>query len=935
VTTDDGSYEDTCSVSVSAASSSETSNGSAWQTFTVSSQSDLFTVEYDAVPNQSNMDGVTGICLGSADAYSDLACIIRFAPSGNIDARDGSSYTADATISYSSSTSYHFRLEINVVSHTYDVYVTPSGQSEATLATGFAFRTDQNSVSSLDSWSIFAYDGSHTVSNMSFSAVSNSAPVLTSISNQSVNENGTLNVSVSASDSDSDSDAITLTASNLPSFGSFTDNENGTGTVSFVPGYLDAGVYGGILVTATSIDGSDSDSFTLTVNNVNRAPVLSAIGDITVVEGSLYGIEVSASDADGVAAVLTATNLPSFASFTDNGDGTGLLTVDPDTGDAGSYTNLTITANDGTDTDSESITVTVVVPELATYAIVASTDDRVVYDNGTLWNVSKIEHRVGRGDNNYNYSSAVIPFQLPAMDGPIQSASLSVHLFTASGSMASHVDVYGLGYRSVSGIQSGDFYQGSYDGDTTDATAIMEDFVTPSTSTGALTIESGTAAQALVDYLNAAVSAGAEEGDWVFIRLSPDALESSTKYYGFRSANYTTSAERPTLTITVGGTIATSAPVLSAIVDESVGEDGDLTVGISASDADSDTITLSATGLPAFATFTDNSDGTGTIVFEPGFTDAGLYSNITVTATAVDGVDVESFDLTVVNTNRSPVITAISSQSVAENGTLDVNIAASDADGDAIALSASGLPDFATLTDNGDGTGVLRFAPGTGDGGTYDPIVVIAEDGEDIETEEFSLTVSVPTVTTFDLMASTSDQVVYDTGTLWNSSKDHHRVGRGTTSVDYSAAVIPFQLPNIDGEITGASFSVYLYTVAGGAANNADLYGLPYRSGGSVVSGDFYQGTYDGDTGATAIEDNLATPTSDTGWIATNSGSAEDELIAYIEAQITAGAQAGDWLFLRLSPDALNSATQYLGFRSANYTDANQRPTLSITVTSD
>lgn len=933
VTTDDGSYQDTCSVTVSSAGSSETSNGSAWQTFSESSQTGLFTAEFDAVPNQANMDGVTGICLGSADAYSDLACIVRFNPSGNIDARDGGTYTADASVSYSASTSYHFRLEINVVSRTYDVYVTPSGSSESTLASNFDFRTDQSSATELDSWAIFAYAGSHTVSNMSFSGNSTSAPVLTSISNQSVNENATLNVNVSASDSDSD--PITLTASNLPSFGSFTDNSNGTGTVSFAPDYFDAGVYAGITITATTTDGSDSDSFTLTVNNVNRAPVLAAIGDVTVVEEGSYEIEVSASDADGSAPSLSASNLPSFASFTDNGDGTGLLTVAPDEGDAGTYSDLTVTANDGIDTDSESITVTVVVPGITSYDIEASTSDQVVYNTGTLWNVTKIEHRVGRGDVNYDYSAAVIPFQLPAISGPVTSASLSLHLFSISGSTSSHIDVYGLGYRSSASVQSGDFYQGTYDGDSTDATAIMEDFATPSTSTGELLIDSGSAADALVDYLNAQITAGAEEGDWVFIRLSPDALEGSTRYFGFRSANYTTASERPILSVTLGGTVSTSPPVLSAIADQSVDEDGSLDVSLSATDADSDTITLSATGLPSFADFTDNGKGTGTITFEPDFTDAGLYANITVEATTVDGMDAKSFDLTVVNTNRSPVITAISSQSVAENATLNVSISASDADGDTITLSGNNLPDFATLTDNGNGSGVLSFAPGTGDAGTYSNISVIAQDGEDLDTETFTLTVSAPVVTTYDLMASTADQVVYDTGTLWNVTKDHHRVGRGTTSANYSAGVIPFQLPDIDGDITAASLSVYLYTVSGGPANSADLYGLPYRSSSAVQSGDFYQGTYDGDTGATAIQDNLATPSTDTGWVITNSGSAEDNLIAYIEAQITAGAEAGDWLFLRLSPDASNSATKYLGFRSANYTDPNQRPVLSITVTSE
>ena len=66
---------------------------------------------------------------------------MRFNTSGNIDVRNGGSYAADATMAYSSGTSYHFRLVVNVPNHTYSVYVTPAGQSEVTLAAGYAFRT--------------------------------------------------------------------------------------------------------------------------------------------------------------------------------------------------------------------------------------------------------------------------------------------------------------------------------------------------------------------------------------------------------------------------------------------------------------------------------------------------------------------------------------------------------------------------------------------------------------------------------------------------------------------------------------------------------------------------------------------------------------------------------------------------------------------------
>ena len=59
-----------------------------WQSFTISTQTGTFTAAYDAVPNAANMDGVTGIQNGTANAYSGQACAVRFYTNGKIEARN-------------------------------------------------------------------------------------------------------------------------------------------------------------------------------------------------------------------------------------------------------------------------------------------------------------------------------------------------------------------------------------------------------------------------------------------------------------------------------------------------------------------------------------------------------------------------------------------------------------------------------------------------------------------------------------------------------------------------------------------------------------------------------------------------------------------------------------------------------------------------------
>ncbi|MDY6865631.1 MAG: Ig-like domain-containing protein, partial [Halobacteriota archaeon] len=94
--------------------------------------------------------------------------------------------------------------------------------------------------------------------------------------------------------------------------------------------------------------------------SVNRPPELDAIGDKSVNEGVLLAFTVTASDPDGDTVTLDASPLPlpTGATFTDNGDGTGDFSWTPGFGQSGSYP-VTFTASDGSLTDDEEITISV------------------------------------------------------------------------------------------------------------------------------------------------------------------------------------------------------------------------------------------------------------------------------------------------------------------------------------------------------------------------------------------------------------------------------------------------------------------------------------------------------------------------------------------------------------------------------------------------
>jgi hypothetical protein len=130
--------------------------GGSWQDAAMSSsQSGSFTATFDSTPSASPNNAVVGLSNGAQTAYTGFACLVRFNTSGNIDARNGGAYAAASTIPFSAGTSYHFRLAVNVTAHTYSIFVTPAGGSELTVGSNYAFRTEQNTVTSLNYWGTF------------------------------------------------------------------------------------------------------------------------------------------------------------------------------------------------------------------------------------------------------------------------------------------------------------------------------------------------------------------------------------------------------------------------------------------------------------------------------------------------------------------------------------------------------------------------------------------------------------------------------------------------------------------------------------------------------------------------------------------------------------------------------------------------------------
>ena len=137
-----------------------------WRNSPVPTQTGAFEAQFDATAATASTNAAVGLSNGPAADWTNLAAIVRFNSTGTIDARNGGDYAATTAIPYTAGTSYHFRLDVDLASHSYDIYVTPAGATEQLLGNAFAFRTEQAAVPALNHLGLDTNGGSATVCNV-------------------------------------------------------------------------------------------------------------------------------------------------------------------------------------------------------------------------------------------------------------------------------------------------------------------------------------------------------------------------------------------------------------------------------------------------------------------------------------------------------------------------------------------------------------------------------------------------------------------------------------------------------------------------------------------------------------------------------------------------------------------------------------------------
>jgi hypothetical protein len=545
-----------------------------------------------------------------------------------------------------------------------------------------------------------------------------------------------------------------------------------TGALSFLaaPDREEPGDAGGdnvydVVVAASDGSFTDLQALFVTVGNVNEGVTVSSASAVSTVENGTAVTVVAASDQDGDALVYSISGGADAALFAiDAATGALSFVAAPNfeaPGDAGgdNVYDVVVSASDGSLTDSRALAVSV--GNANEGVSITSASAVSLAENGT--GVTVVAASDADGDA-LTYS----------ISGGVDAALFSIDATTGALSFIAAPNFEAPG--DAGGDNVYDVVVSASDGSFTDSRALAvsvgnaNEGVTIDSAASVSTVENATAVTVIAasdadgDALTYSISGGADAalfaidaatGALSFV-AAPD-FEATGDAGGDNVYDVVVSAsdgsftDSRALAVSVGN--ANEGVSISSAASASIDENGTGVTVVAASDADDDALTFSISGGADAGLFAiDAATGALRFVSAPDFEapgDAGGDNVYDVVVSASDGsfADARAMSITVRNANEGVTIASAASVSVVENQTAVMVVAASDADGDALAYSISGGADAALFAIDA-ATGALRFvsapnyeAPGDAGGDNVYDVVVSASDGVLSASRAFAVSV--------------------------------------------------------------------------------------------------------------------------------------------------------------------------------------------------
>ena len=573
-------------------------------------------------------------------------------------------------------------------------YPTPTlTRSAGTLPTGVSFTVNGNGTATISGTptksgpyteTITASNGVNPKATQSLAITVNQAPAITSAASATATVGTAFSFSVKTTAYPTPS--INDNNVKLPSGLGFTDNGNGTATISGTPAANSAGVYSLTITASNGIGQPATQSFALTVN---QAPAITSAASTTATVGTAFSFTVTATGYPTPTLTRSAGTLPTGVSFTVNGNGTATISGTPTK--SGPYTE-TITASNGVNpkaTQSLAITVNQA-PAITSAASATATV-------GTAFSFSV--KTTAYPTPSINDNNVKLPSGLGFTDNGNGTATIS------GTPAANSAGVYSLTITASNGIGQ------------------------PATQSFALTVNQAPA-------ITSAASTTATVGTAFSFTVTATGYPTPTLT---RSAGTLPTGVSFTVngngTATISGTPTKSGPYTETITaSNGVNPKATQSLAITVNQAPAITSAASATAtvgtafsfsvkttayptpsindnnvkLPSGLGFTDNGNGTATISGTPAANSAGVYS---LTITASNGIGqpaTQSFALTV---NQAPAITSAASTTATVGTAFSFTVTATGYPTPTLTRSAGTLPTGVSFTVNGNGTATISGTP--------------------------------------------------------------------------------------------------------------------------------------------------------------------------------------------------------------------------------
>ncbi|MDM8520030.1 tandem-95 repeat protein [Anaerolineales bacterium HSG6] len=533
----------------------------------------------------------------------------------------------------------------------------------------------------------------------------------------------------------------TFSAPTIPSWLNLVDNGNGTATLSGTPTNAHAGSTYSVTLQLSDTYSSTTQSFTVAVSNTNDAPLFTSSPVLNIVQYSPYLYNISTVDVDvGDSLSLSIITGTSWLTITDNGDGTGALTGNPQSPGSAE---VTLQVSDG------------ITQVLQSFVIGMSQANQPPVVSGLEPSYTILED-----------SSVTISYTISDMPSAPEDLWTS-HFILTGGQQESLLPLSGITHAGTGAERSVTLYpranangsarfalrvaDGSYN---TDKQVWL--YVTP-VNDGPLISSIPQTYTIINQPYTYSITTSDLEGDVVTVTapLSASWLSLTNNGDGTAVLAGTPSSNQVGVySVTIQATDGVSQTEQSFAIEVTTPNNPPtfisqpVTVGmedtaylyeISGSDLDGDSLTLAVSSKPTWLSLTNNGDGSGSLTGLPASTDVGVYEVSLQLSDWLTSIT-QTYSLTVVQSNDVPTITSQAILDGFEYAKYSYNITTLDEEGDALTLSAPVKPEWLRLEDNGDGTAMLTGVPFGSDVGSHNITIRVTDSFSQTE-QSFVLTV--------------------------------------------------------------------------------------------------------------------------------------------------------------------------------------------------